>query len=74
MTKRKQLYFHKTTGDIVSASKSTAKKLSADYEPIQFVKNQEGVPVMRFRFNGATVDVSENIEKGADQDGNGDSE
>lgn len=61
--KRKNLYFHKTSGSIVSATKSQAKKLPDEYQQIEFIKNQEGVRVMRFRFNGATVDVSEMPEQ-----------
>lgn len=74
MKTRKNIYFHKTTGNIVKATKKQAKNLPSDYEKIEFVKNDAGVPVMRFRFNGATVDVSENKESEVAQDGNGNAE
>ena len=63
MIKRTHLYFNKTTGSVVKATKSQAKKLPDDYQRIEFVKNSAGERVMRFKFDGATVDVSETGEK-----------
>lgn len=74
MKTRKNIYFHKVTGEIVKATKKQAKNLPEEYEKIEFVKNDAGVPVMRFKFNGATVDVSENNESEVAQDGNGHTE
>ena len=71
MTKRTNLYFHKPTGNITSATPKDALKLGPDWEKIEFTKNQEGESVMRFRFNGVTVDVQENGEQEVKLDGNG---
>lgn len=38
-----------------------AKNLPSDWKRIDFVKNEKGEDVMRFNFDGATVDVQENV-------------
>lgn len=60
MAKKRILYFNQTTGDVVYVSKQHAKKLPEDWKQIEFGKNEQGEPRMRFKFNGATVDVLEN--------------
>lgn len=72
MNKSKQrLYVHQDTGDVVSvANKAQARQLPEAYKKIEFVKNQEGKPVMRLRLRNATVDVSENGEREVVLDGN----
>ena len=70
MTNKTQLYFHKPTGNITTATKKQAAKLGEEWERIEFVKNQEGEQVMRFRFNGVTVDVQENGTQEVAIDGN----
>ena len=62
MTKRKYLYFNEKTGDIKQATKSQAKFMPADWCRIEFVKNEKGKDVMRFKFNNATVDIAEREE------------
>lgn len=62
MAKKKIPYVNRFTGDVKIVTKQSAKHLNEDYSPIKFVKNQEGIPVMRLELNGATVDVSENEE------------
>jgi len=71
MTKKTHLYFHKPTGNITTATKKQAAILGDEWEQIQFVKNQEGERVMRFKFNGVTVDVQENNPQEVVSDGNG---
>jgi hypothetical protein len=61
MPKKLYLYFNQATGDIVRVTKQEAKNLPADFKPITFVKNDKGEDVMRFNFDGATVDVQENV-------------
>lgn len=62
MPAKKRPYLNQFTGNVVVTTRQGAKKLSEDYQEIQFTKNEDGVPVMRMQFNGATVDVSENDE------------
>lgn len=74
MTKKKDLYFHQPTGQIMEATKAEAKKLNKDWHKMQFVKNEKGQDVMRFTFTDsrgvtATVDVREN-EQEDEVDGN----
>lgn len=61
MPKKLYLYFHQITGDICRVTKQRAKNLSSDWKLLSFVKNAKGEDVMRFNFDGATVDVQENI-------------
>lgn len=74
MTKKKDLYFHQPTGQIMEVTKANAKKLNDDWKKMQFVKNDKGQDVMRFTFTDsrgvtATVDVRENeLEGKADGD------
>ena len=67
---KEHLFFHKKTGSITKATKSQAKFLPPGYQRIEFTKNQKGERVMRFKFDGATVDVSDNDNKKAVIDGN----
>ena len=60
MNKKTNLYFHKPTGNITTATKKQAEKLGEDWQELEFTKNQEGERVMRFRFNCVTVDLQEN--------------
>lgn len=60
MTKRQYLYAHEVTGDIVRATKQSAKKLPKQYKQIEFTTNDQGKKVMRMHLEGATVDISEN--------------
>ncbi len=71
MVKRKEIYFHKITGDICHVSKSKAKKLGAAWQKLEFGKDENGTPRMRFQFDGATVDVIENGQREVITDGNG---
>ena len=59
---KKFLYFHTKTGDLKQLTKKEGE-LFPEYRQIEFVKNDKGERVMRFQFNGATVDVSENKKK-----------
>lgn len=63
MVRKQRLFFNTKTGSIVSALKHQVKRLPEDYQEIEFTKNESGTAVMRFRFNGATVDVLDNTEK-----------
>lgn len=60
MKKKPTLYFDTQSGDIVSVPKKLVKNLPPNIKKIEFVKNEKGVDVMRFNFDGAVVDVSEN--------------
>lgn len=60
MPKKLHLYFNQVTGNIKTVTKQQAKLLPPDYKPVHFVKNEKGEDVMRFNFDGATVDVQEN--------------
>lgn len=60
--KKQSLYFHTETGDVKNVTEDEAKLL-VGYRKIEFTKNDQGERVMRFQFNGATVDVSENKKK-----------
>jgi len=62
MAARKRPYLNQFTGDVVVVTKQHAKKLSEDWQPIEFINNEKGERVMRMQFNGAVVDVSENKE------------
>lgn len=53
------LFYNEKTGGVVATSKKAGRLLGPEYQPIKFVKNQEGVPVMRFSLQGATVDIIE---------------
>lgn len=70
MTKRLYVYFHKPTGNVLRLTKSKGNKLNDEWAQVQFVKNAEGVQVMRFQFDGATVDVSESGEREVVSSGN----
>lgn len=70
MATKKLAYVNRFTGDIQIVTRGSAKKLSEDYSRVEFVKNEDGKPVMRFELEGATVDVSEN-EQAEALDGNG---
>lgn len=75
MAKKTQIYMHKPTGNIMTATKSQAKKLGDEWLPIEFTKNEQGEPVMRFKFDQFTVDVSPTGEREVTPtDGNRDSE
>jgi hypothetical protein len=63
MPAKKIPYVHRFTGDVKILTKQEGKKLSEDWSRVEFVKNDEGVQVMRIQLNGATVDVSENETK-----------
>ena len=62
MATKKIPYVNRFTGNVVVVSRQHAKKLSEDWSEIKFVKNEQGKPVMRMEFEGATVDISENEE------------
>jgi hypothetical protein len=76
MAKRKQdLYVNKFTGDIWRGTKKKARELGEDWTRIEFVDNEDGVPVMRMQLAGATVDVSENGQQEIEvQNGNAEAE
>lgn len=74
MAKREYLYFNQIDGNVIKATKSQAKRLPDDYKQLEFLKNEKGEPVMRFKFNGATVDVLENNDQEVQSDGNRDTE
>lgn len=69
MATKKIPYLNKFTGAVVVVSKQHGKKLSEDWEKIQFITNEKGERVMRMQFNGATVDVSENETQEVATDG-----
>lgn len=62
MAKKKLAYINRFTGVVEIVSKQSAKKLSEDFSPVEFVTNEDGKPVMRFELENATVDVMENEE------------
>lgn len=63
MPAKKIPYVNRFNGDIKIVTKQSAKRLSEDYSPAEFVKNKEGVDVMRIQLANATVDISENGER-----------
>ena len=60
--KKKFLYFNTKTGDIKKVTEGQAKFLPG-YRKIEFTKYENGESVMRFKFDGATVDGLENKKK-----------
>lgn len=72
MTKPKIIYMHKTSGDIkICRTDKEGQALGADWTKIQFVKNDKGERVMRFKFDGLTIDVQPNGTREVVDDGNG---
>jgi hypothetical protein len=69
MKQRKlKVYMHQPTGNIMRLTEKQAQKLNKEWSEVQFVKNEKGQQVMRFRFEHekgvtATVDVLPNGEK-----------
>lgn len=66
--KKTKLYMHQPTGNIMYATDKQAKELSADWQVVQFVKNDKNERVMRFTFKDpsgvtCTVDVQPNGKK-----------
>lgn len=61
MPKKLLVFFHTTTGNIKTVTKQQAKLLPPEWKQVWFVKNDRGEDVMRFNFDGATVDVQENV-------------
>jgi hypothetical protein len=66
MPAKKIAYVHQFTGDVKVVTKQEGKKLSEDWQRVQFVKNEEGKQVMRIQLNGAVADISENEEEAKD--------
>lgn len=69
MAKKQYLYAHEKTGDIVRATKQSAKKLPKEFKEIEFTTNDQGKKVMRMHLEGATVDISENDTKEVTKNG-----
>jgi hypothetical protein len=60
MNVQAKLYFNKKTGNIRTMDALEAVMAGKDWQQLKFVRNDKGERVMRFEFDGATVDVSEN--------------
>ena len=69
MAARKITYVHKETGELKVLTRQSAKKLDDKWSKVEFLKNEDGVQVMRLKLEHATVDVSENQLKGEIVDG-----
>jgi hypothetical protein len=57
--KRKQVYIHQKTGDLIQATRGQARKLSSDYKKVEFGVDENGKPKARVRMDGVTMDISE---------------
>jgi len=71
MPAKKIPYVHKISGDVKIVTRQSAKRLSDDYEQVEFVKNNEGKQVMRLQLANAVVDISENELQPEAEDGIG---
>jgi hypothetical protein len=60
MAAKKIPYINRFNGEIVIATRQSAKRLNEDWEKIEFTENDQGKRVARLHLNGATVDISEN--------------
>jgi hypothetical protein len=58
MATKKVAYVNRFTGEVKITTRGGGKHLNEDWGKVQFVKNQEGEPVMRIELEGATADIS----------------
>ena len=71
MPAKKIPFIHKISGDVKIVTRQSAKRLSEDYEEVEFVKNGEGKRVMRLQLANAVVDISANEPAPEVEDGIG---
>lgn len=57
--KRKRVYIHQKTGELIQATRGQARKLSDDYKEVEFGVDANGKPKARVRMTGVTMDISE---------------
>jgi hypothetical protein len=72
MAKKQIIYMHKVSGDIkICRTDLEGQLLGDDWTKILFIKNQDGVNVMRVKFGTFTMDILPNGTREVIDDGNG---